>query len=78
MTTLPDNGAVMLGGGVLELIRHAADKLQTYGITGSRLHAWRATMDSGIPFLDVSTGARGLLIRWEERPWIVILRDRAA
>lgn len=59
----------------LQLTRHAADKLETYGIAGERLASWRAALSSGEPFLDVSTGARGLVIRWEARPWIVILRE---
>jgi len=59
----------------LQLTRHAADKLETYGIAGERLDGWRAALSCGEPFLDVSTGARGLVIRWEDRPWIVILRE---
>ena len=61
--------------GTLQLTRHAADKLETYGIAGDRLASWRAALSSGEPFLDVSTGARGLVIHWEDRPWIVILRE---
>ena len=53
---------------VLQLTRHAADKLETYGITGSRLESWQSALVEGEPFLDVSTGARGLGIHWEERP----------
>ncbi|MCS5698211.1 hypothetical protein NZK32_04040 [Cyanobium sp. FGCU-52] len=59
----------------MQLTRHAADKLETYGITGSRLESWQSALAEGEPFLDVSTGARGLVIDWEERPWIVILRE---
>ena len=58
----------------LQLTRHAADKLETYGIAGERLVSWRAALDSGEPFLDGSTGARRLVILGEDRAWIVILR----
>lgn len=44
------------------LTRHAMDKLATYGIDKER-------------FTDASTGASGLLMDWEGRPWIVILRE---
>ena len=46
----------------MELSLHAIDKLQTYGIEGET-------------FLDVSSGASGLLIVWEGRPWVVILSN---
>ena len=36
---------------------------------------WQSALVEGEPCLDVSTGARGLVIDWEERPWIVILRE---
>jgi hypothetical protein len=36
----------------LQLTRHAADKLETYGIDGARLESWRATLERGDPFLD--------------------------
>jgi hypothetical protein len=59
----------------LELTRHAAEKLETYGIEGERLASWRAALTSGESFVDVTTGACGLVIDWEGRPWIVILRE---
>ena len=59
----------------LQLTRHAADKLETYGIDGARLESWRATVERGDPFLDVVTGSLVLIIHWEERPWIVILSE---
>jgi len=57
----------------LPLSRHAADKLETYGIEGARLESWRAALESGDPFLDMSTGSLVLVIHREGRPWIVIL-----
>ena len=57
----------------LQLTRHAADKLETYGIDGARLESWRAALERGDPFLDVVTGPLVLVMHWEERPWIVIL-----
>ena len=57
----------------MQLTRHAADKLETYGIDGARLESWRAALERGDPFLDVVTGSLVLIIHWEERPWIVIL-----
>ena len=57
----------------LQLTRHAADKLETYGIDGARLESWRAALERGDPFLDVVTGSLVLVMHWEERPWIVIL-----
>jgi hypothetical protein len=57
----------------VELSRHAIDKLQTYGIEGERFQGWQAAFQGGEPFLDVSSGASGLVIRWEGRPWVVIL-----
>ena len=59
----------------MQLTRHAADKLETYGITGAKRESWQSALVEGEPFLDVSTAARGLVIHWEERPWIVILRE---
>jgi hypothetical protein len=59
----------------LELTLHAQQKLETYGITGERLVSWRAALVSGEPFVDGRTGARGLILQWEQRPWVVILRD---
>ena len=57
----------------MQLSRHAADKLETYGIDGARLESWRAALERGDPFLDVVTGSLVLVMHWEERPWIVIL-----
>jgi hypothetical protein len=57
----------------LQLTRHAADKLETYGIDGARLESWRAALERGESFLDVVTGSLVLVMHWEERPWIVIL-----
>lgn len=57
------------------LTRHAMDKLATYGIDGERLASWREALLAAERFTDVSTGARGLLMEWEGRPWIVILRE---
>ncbi|MFO0037893.1 MAG: hypothetical protein ACK522_03005 [Synechococcaceae cyanobacterium] len=59
----------------MQLTRHAQDKLVTYGIEGARLVSWRAALLGAESFLDASTGARGLLMEWEERPWVVILRE---
>jgi hypothetical protein len=59
----------------LQLTRHAADKLETYGIDGARLESWRAALERGDSFLDVSSGSLVLVIHWEERPWIVILSE---
>lgn len=59
----------------LQLTRHAQDKLATYGIEGDRLVSWRSALSGAEPFLDASTGARGLLMEWEGRPWVVILRE---
>ncbi len=75
MVLSAENGGVLLGCRILQLTRHAADKLEAYGITGSRLESWRSAFAAAEPFLDVSTGARGLVIHWEKRPWIVILRE---
>jgi len=58
----------------LQLSRHAADKLETYGIDGARLESWGAALERGDPFLDAITGSLVLVIQWEERSWIVILR----
>ena len=59
----------------MELSRHAIDKLQTYGIEGLRFQAWRDALRQGEPFQDLSTGAFGLVMLWEDRPWIVILSE---
>lgn len=59
----------------LQLTRHATAKLSTYGIEGERLTSWREALCSAERFVDVTTGARGLLMSWEGRPWIVILRE---
>ena len=59
----------------MQLTRHAQDKLATYGIEGDRLVSWRSALSGAEPFLDASTGARGLLMEWEGRPWVVILRE---
>ena len=59
----------------MQLTRHAQDKLVTYGIEGARLASWRAALREAESFLDASTGALGLLMEWEERPWVVILRE---
>ena len=55
---------------------HAADILKTYGTTGSRLESWQSALEEADPFPDVGTGARGVMIHWEERPSIVILREK--
>lgn len=57
----------------MELSRHAIDKLLTYGIEGQRFQDWQTALRGGTPFLDVSSGASGLVILWEGRPWVVIL-----
>jgi len=62
----------------LQLTRHAADKLETYGIDGARLQSWRASLERGNPLLDVVIGSLVLVIQWEERPWIVILSEGEA
>jgi len=59
----------------LDLTLHAQQKLETYGINGERLASWLTALRAGEPFVDVSTGARGLLLEWENRPWVVILRE---
>ncbi|AJD58855.1 MAG: hypothetical protein ACRCY0_07600 [Synechococcus elongatus] len=62
----------------MELTRHAIDKLETYGIQGDRFQSWLAALPAGEVFQDLTSGAVGLVVRWEERPWIVILsEDRA-
>ena len=38
-----------------------------------RFQSWQTALQGGEPFLDVSRGAAGLVIRWEGRPWVVIL-----
>jgi hypothetical protein len=63
------------GLSLLDLTLHAQQKLETYGITGERLASWRAALDRGEPFVDRRTGARGRILQWEQRPWVVILRD---
>ena len=61
----------------MELSRHAIDKLQTYGIGNELFQSWQTALQAGEPFLDVSSGAAGLVIRWEGHPWVVILgQDR--
>jgi len=57
---------------MLELTRHAVDKLATYAIEGLRLCAWQDALQGGEPFLDVTSGANGSVFWWEERPWVVI------
>lgn len=59
----------------MELSHHAIDKLETYGIEGPRFQGWCTALERGEPFLDASTGAAGLVIRWEGRPWVVILSN---
>ncbi|MFM7265577.1 MAG: hypothetical protein ACKOZW_08330 [Cyanobium sp.] len=59
----------------MQLTRHAQDKLEAYGIEGDRLASWEAALLAAEPFLDASSGARGLLMEWEVRPWVVILRE---
>ena len=59
----------------LQLTRHALEKLATYGIKEERLASWHAALAGGDPFVDASTGARGLVMQWEGRPWVVILRE---
>ncbi len=49
----------------------------TYGIEGARLASWRAALLGAESFLDASTGGLELLMEWEERPWVVILREDA-
>ena len=57
----------------MELSAHAIDKLQTYGIEGVRFQGWCKALAQGEAFWDVTSGASGLVIRWEGRPWVVIL-----
>jgi hypothetical protein len=59
----------------VELSLHAIDKLQTSGIEGERFQGWQTALQGGEPFLDASSGASGLLIVWEGRPWVVILSN---
>ena len=59
----------------MELSRHAVDKLQTYGIEGLRYQDWKATLITGEVFHDLATGASGLVMLWEGRPWVVILSE---
>ncbi len=59
----------------MELSRHAIDKLQTYSIKGLCFQDWRDALSQGEAFQDLSTGASGLVMLWEGRPWIVILTD---
>ncbi|MFN7898855.1 MAG: hypothetical protein ACK5N0_04190 [Synechococcaceae cyanobacterium] len=68
MVLSAENGGVLQGCRILQLTRHAADKLVAYGITDARLESWRSAFAAAEPFLDVSTGARGLVIHWEKRP----------
>ena len=51
----------------MELSHHAIDKLETYGIEGPRFQGWCTALERGEAFLDASTGAAGLVIRWEGR-----------
>jgi len=57
---------------MLQLSRHAVDKLATYGIQSARLSSWQEALQEGDPFLDVCSGASGSVFWWEQRPWIVI------
>ena len=57
---------------MLELTRHAVDKLATYAIEGSRLCSWEDALQRGELFVDVTSGAKGSVFWWEERPWVVI------
>ena len=75
MSRMENDWATICGLSPLDLTLHAQQKLETYGITGERLVSWRAALDRGEPFVDQRTGARGLILRWEQRPWVVILRD---
>lgn len=59
----------------LELTRHAAAKLATYGIEAEQLRSWRLALEGGEPFWDRTSGARGLVVSWEGRPWVVILSE---
>jgi hypothetical protein len=61
----------------VDLSLHASDKLQAYGIEGERFQGWQTALHRGEPFLDVSSGASGLVISWEGRPWVVILSNSA-
>ena len=49
----------------MQLSRHAADKLETYGIDRARLESWRVALESGNPFLDRRTGSLVLVIHSE-------------
>ena len=46
---------------MLELTRHAVDKLATYVIEGSRLCSWEDTLQRGALFEDVTSGVKGSL-----------------
>ncbi len=59
----------------MQLTRHALDKLQTYGIDGVLLLSWYEALGDGEVFIDTSTGALGVVMQWEGRPWVVILRE---
>ncbi len=41
-------------------------------IEGDRLRSWREALQSGDPFLDLSSGTSGQVFWWEQRPWVVI------
>jgi hypothetical protein len=53
---------------MLELTRHAVDKLATYAIGGFRLCSWQDALQGGELFVDVTSGAKGSVFWWEERP----------
>ena len=57
---------------LVELTRHAIDKLETYGIQNERLRSWWEALQRGETFLDVTSGATGCVFWWEDRPWVVI------
>ena len=59
----------------LELTRHAAAKLETYGIEAERLSSWLEALEGAEPFWDETSGARGLVMSWEGRPWVVTLSE---
>ena len=57
----------------MELSGHATNKLDTYGISGERLSAWKAALQQGQHFLDLTTSATVVVTEWEARTWITIL-----
>ncbi len=62
----------------MELSRHAIDKLETYGVCADRFQSWLRALSAGETFFDTTTGAFGVVVHWEERPWVVILSENGS